>query len=63
MIRPGEAVRYVVYAYRSQSKAASCEACNWLMQGTYERREEAEAHLARLLDTGERAKILQERDT
>ena len=61
MIRPDEAMRYVVYAYRSQSNA-SCEACNWLVQGTYERREEAEAHLARLLDTGERAKVLQERD-
>jgi len=61
MIRPGEAVRYVVYAYLSQPNA-SCEACKWLVQGTYERREEAEAHLARLLDTGERATVLQERD-
>ncbi|MBN9560432.1 MAG: hypothetical protein J0H14_06835 [Alphaproteobacteria bacterium] len=61
MIGPGEAVRYVVYAYRSQPNA-SCEACNWLVQGIHERREEAEAHLARLLDTGERAKVLQERD-
>ena len=61
MIRPGEAMRYVVYAYRSQPNA-SCEACNWLVRGTYERREEAESHLARLLDTGERAKVSHERD-
>jgi len=61
MIRPGEAMRYVVYAYRSQPNA-SCEARNWLVQGTYERRGEAEAHLARLLDAGERAKVSHERD-
>jgi len=54
-------MRYVVYAYRSQPNT-SCEACNWLVQGTYERRDEAEAHLARLLDASERAKVLQERD-
>ena len=61
MIRADEAMRYVVYAYRSQP-SASCEACNWLVQGTYERRGEAEAQLARLLDAGERAKVLHECD-
>ena len=61
MIRLGEAMRYVVYAYRSQPNA-SCEACHWLVQGIYERRDEAAAHLARLLDAGERAKVSHERD-
>ncbi len=47
--------RYFVYVYRWRPNV-SCEACCWLSQGSYEAREDADDHVARLTAKGERAK-------
>lgn len=53
--------RYFVYGYHPRA-GASCEACNWLVHGSYETREDAQAHVDRLTLAERPAKLRLERD-